>query len=734
MKCRVFSLIFFFFFTTFSFCQVLPDSSQFEAWKNFNDSYLGKWIIRWHEETGTPATIYGYKTEPINFADAEAIARQFLIQYRTIFKMQESLSDLTLLRRLQDNGLTHIDFQQSYKGIPVLGGEYSVAVGSDKAIQMVGGRYFPNVQASTTPTISKQNARNNAAAFLKISPSNIRFSSSQLVIEHTDKDFILAYQLELNEWEVIVDAISGRIVRYVVRTPFTSATGKVYPKDPDNSSLTTVTLPRLNAPEDKLDGQYVIADNDELGQVIESSSNFSYTPPSYTQHDNTHFNDVNVYYHLDKFITKYWESIMGSTISYKVLASVHDPGQLGHDNASADWDALIIFFGHGGPRFYDLAKKDDIIYHEYTHIVSGRIGLGIGTAYSAAMHEGYSDYHAASYTVDPSVGEWVTRNFSDLRTVANLPSQFHNSKFNQVSYTGSNPINTAGSAQANGMIWAGALWDLRNAIGDSTITNFLVYKGLVYKHSYGTDFLDGREGIIIADQNYYGGVHVTTIKNVFQTRGIYNPPPPPGNLVITNAGSVGQSPNLSWYASSGATSYNIYRRVSFSSEWLLIDSSTSTSYTDGTFTILDPNDPNADEFFYHVTAVNNEGESVPSNTASVWGLSFYKTNRGENEVRNIPEKFELEQNYPNPFNPGTKLQYTLTSAGYVELVITNLHGQKVRTLVAQQQPSGWYNIVWDGRNNQGNLVASGVYLYTLVVQPNDVSQKFIQVRKMSLIR
>ena len=148
--------------------------------------------------------------------------------------------------------------------------------------------------------------------------------------------------------------------------------------------------------------------------------------------------------------------------------------------------------------------------------------------------------------------------------------------------------------------------------------------------------------------------------------------------------------------------------------------------------ILDPSDPDADEFFYHVKAVNSVGESGPSNSVSVWGFGVFK--QISDELTTLPQKFELEQNFPNPFNPVTELSYSLPKSGNVELVVVNLLGQPIRTLVTNSQPAGRHRITWDGRNDFGNQVGSGFYFYRIAVKPDDGSESFTQIRKMSLLR
>jgi hypothetical protein len=79
----------------------------------------------------------------------------------------------------------------------------------------------------------------------------------------------------------------------------------------------------------------------------------------------------------------------------------------------------------------------------------------------------------------------------------------------------------------------------------------------------------------------------------------------------------------------------------------------------------------------------------------------------------IPQKFELWQNYPNPFNPETTIKYSLPSRSKVVLKIYDIPGKEIRILVDDIESSGEKSTVWDGRNDQGREVASGIYIYRL---------------------
>lgn len=80
---------------------------------------------------------------------------------------------------------------------------------------------------------------------------------------------------------------------------------------------------------------------------------------------------------------------------------------------------------------------------------------------------------------------------------------------------------------------------------------------------------------------------------------------------------------------------------------------------------------------------------------------------------NAPGEFHLQQNFPNPFNPATTIRFRLDGGARVQLKVYNMLGQEVRTLVHQTLSAGEHSVVWDGRDNSGITVASGVYIYRL---------------------
>jgi len=90
--------------------------------------------------------------------------------------------------------------------------------------------------------------------------------------------------------------------------------------------------------------------------------------------------------------------------------------------------------------------------------------------------------------------------------------------------------------------------------------------------------------------------------------------------------------------------------------------------------------------------------------------------------------FQLEQNYPNPFNLETKLFFQLTATKQVNLAIYDVLGKKVRTLVNSEMTSGSHQVIWDGKDELGNVVSSGIYMYQLKTNENLSTLKMLLIK------
>ena len=90
--------------------------------------------------------------------------------------------------------------------------------------------------------------------------------------------------------------------------------------------------------------------------------------------------------------------------------------------------------------------------------------------------------------------------------------------------------------------------------------------------------------------------------------------------------------------------------------------------------------------------------------------------------------FALHQNYPNPFNPTTQIRYDLPLDEYVTVIIYDVMGRKIKSLINTNQEAGYRSITWDATNDLGQPVSAGMYIYTIQ------AGEFRQTKKMVLLK
>jgi hypothetical protein len=100
----------------------------------------------------------------------------------------------------------------------------------------------------------------------------------------------------------------------------------------------------------------------------------------------------------------------------------------------------------------------------------------------------------------------------------------------------------------------------------------------------------------------------------------------------------------------------------------------------------------------------------------------------EMKLATASPQLSVEQNCPNPFNPNTRIDFTLRTADNVQVEVYNVLGERIRTLLAQVMPTGRHSVEWDGTNEMGSPVSSGVYFYRVA------AANHIQTRKMLLMK
>jgi hypothetical protein len=144
-----------------------------------------------------------------------------------------------------------------------------------------------------------------------------------------------------------------------------------------------------------------------------------------------------------------------------------------------------------------------------------------------------------------------------------------------------------------------------------------------------------------------------------------------------------------------------------------------------TYDDKDPWPVSADTAGYSLVPVRFNGNPDPDN-ADNWRASI--TVNGSpgtdddgnwtprEDLQTVSDKFALGLNYPNPFNAGTTIRYAVSENAQINIDIFNVNGQKIKTLLDAQMSPGNYQVTWNGSNDQGIRVASGVYIYRMAIR------------------
>lgn len=160
--------------------------------------------------------------------------------------------------------------------------------------------------------------------------------------------------------------------------------------------------------------------------------------------------------------------------------------------------------------------------------------------------------------------------------------------------------------------------------------------------------------------------------------------------------------------------FNVLRSQSEKGEFVAVNQSLIPSQSGGKYTYRDQTVKSGQKYYYQLEEISTSG---------------YKSQQGlvAAEIP-IPKTYELAQNYPNPFNPSTTIHYQLPQVTRVRLEVYNITGQYVRTLVNDEIEPGYYSVLWDGCDDSGSKVGSGVYYYRFI------AGKYTSTKKMALLK
>ncbi|MFQ5452571.1 MAG: FlgD immunoglobulin-like domain containing protein, partial [Candidatus Zixiibacteriota bacterium] len=151
----------------------------------------------------------------------------------------------------------------------------------------------------------------------------------------------------------------------------------------------------------------------------------------------------------------------------------------------------------------------------------------------------------------------------------------------------------------------------------------------------------------------------------------------------------------------------------------------------GTLNIIDFNavsTTNSDSYNDGVSFVSVENISSSSPTMYADFKVAFASDINDNNNNNLPVTVDLSQNYPNPFNPTTNISFNSSVSSQAKVEVFNVLGQKIKTLLDGYVSAGITSISWDGTDNSGNIVATGMYFYRLEIDEYEEAKKMMFVR------
>ena len=132
------------------------------------------------------------------------------------------------------------------------------------------------------------------------------------------------------------------------------------------------------------------------------------------------------------------------------------------------------------------------------------------------------------------------------------------------------------------------------------------------------------------------------------------------------------------------------------------------------------------EYVMHVK--KDDGSATSINIQDIGKITFTLGSTDIKDLIHTKMKFTLSQNYPNPFNPSTSIEYEVPEQGMVSVKVYNALGQEVRALFRGDQRAGKHTVRWDGRNNAGSTVSSGMYIYRIDFQGKALAKKMLMLK------
>ena len=261
--------------------------------------------------------------------------------------------------------------------------------------------------------------------------------------------------------------------------------------------------------------------------------------------------------------------------------------------------------------------------------------------------------------------------------------------------------NASGTVLAyGGTITVDVTFDATDLTAGTVLTaDLLIHNNSNYVATRGDDY------VIPVTLNVSGALAPPTNLNVDEYTGLFTWDPPD----LPPCSREGDKTKAIEATSRDLLGYNVYLDD-------MVEPIGSTTFTEWQYVDL----VYLQEYIAGVSAVYDEGESIV--------VEFPFTYLGTGAGNDIPLITELSGNFPNPFNPDTEIKFSIKDPGHVTLNVFNIRGQLVKTLVNEKLEPKHYSVIWDGKDNSGKSVSSGIYFYKMK------AEKYTSTKKMILMK
>jgi len=552
--------------------QYAPSPAAKITLKHFIQQSNRNWVVRWSRSGTRVTSLIGHRMQPLaQKGQASKIqgverARTFLNSNTALFGLKTDLADLKLLRKHTSAAGQHIELQQTYQGLPVENGRVKVNLDREGRILQVVNAYLPNIDISTKPTTSEDDAKKKAIErFLEEHAKQSIAKSKQKPPPLTHKELklkepakverivflvdegqraTLAYKVLIKTesdgiMEFVVDGQTGEILRVRDFELYSvDGQGNAFNPNPvqvlndttlvDNGD-SAAAIPAgayENAPLRDLDdpvggvhrisGPFVISEDihaPSTATITEAGTTFNY------DRSQAGFEEVMIYHYIDR--SQRYIQTLGFIDANNRQIRVDAHGRT-DDNASYRFDPVGAGYLRMGDGGVDAAEDADVILHEYGHSIQDNQNPGayLHGGHAGSIGEGFSDYWALSSHLDASITQgWDPACYAEWDWLNHWMNSAGATCARSADNTKVYPADYAGEVHEDGELWSATLWDILTDMGKTTADRLALQSN--YNMPDNPSFVEGADAVMTADLQLFYGSHLEALCQIFINRGFY---------------------------------------------------------------------------------------------------------------------------------------------------------------------------------------------------------------------